>query len=980
MRCTAAQSALKIDPPFEWTEFGKGWFVNPASVGDVVQATFRVKLSSSAINGQFRLVAYERDQASGALVSAKDETLLTDTTDWQDVVIQHVVEQANMTLRVGFEMFEVPTNDFILIDYVVFGGSSKSLNAGVFPDHEIQSSAFSLLVEGDGRLGHLRELGAEGQPLGENMLSEGWSSQLWLIRGFDEVTEAAWTMKAGQWNDPVITDMLQSPGSLVVTRAEIGDEVNIEVTIEADSSGPAISFTPVINGQANTAVVQNATVPFLYLTDELGGDPTDDYFFIAGADGSIANPYKAVNTDGRDGSEIQDWREYPGAASMQFLSFYDGTLGFSLSAHDANGESKALAFGARNANAPPYLKIQHQISSLPGSSLEHVIASYPVVIEPAAGSWMEAADNYRDWALEQDFAMPPAGGRANWVEGRPTAFEADLKPLQIGAPLVALDRWDEVLDAWEAELTFGEGSSPLMPLFRQFEKHGTYTSGPDMLPLTIRDAELMLGASGELFYGTLHDQSEIEVEWELLESAGRVPLGIVAALKWAISRLQTPWPPTPGAPGSLCAGPGQVGFWTSAFDRFFSQSGGPTAHSQAFDDTCVWLSTDPTSPPTSPPNEANEYDPVAQWDTTYGRMCAWDQDAKDMFVDLAIAMAQSGGRVFLFDQMQGGRTEPCWNPDHDHAPGYGSWMAEQVIDLIVQVRAAGQAASLGSNVDFGITMEDPGELWIPHMDVAGVRPDRIHEWPSSASGVDGDTWAEVVPAFQYVYSSLIQTWTWDHGIHTADQFGTPLHHGEWFPDDYKLDSLRLGRVIASGAWSYINLRKGQLATDAGFECPPSPGEWPYTDPNGDLEPMPDRADPAHKALIVSGVQMGQTLIANGGAKEYLQLGKMVRPEGHMIDTFEIIGLEQELIEQPTVALTAWELNGHTGILLVNCQYDTPSTITRLPDKLDGKTVSLGAPALLRKPGAFVGEGQYDDFDEGLTIPENGVLLLRVLTE
>lgn len=92
-------------------------------------------------------------------------------------------------------------------------------------------------------------------------------------------------------------------------------------------------------------------------------------------------------------------------------------------------------------------------------------------------------------------------------------------------------------------------------------------------------------------------------------------------------------------------------------------------------------------------------------------------------------------------EVVGGGGGPCYNKNHSHPPGYGKWIYKNFAELLDRVRTEGK----NCNHDFVLTIEEPGELYIQHLDGYNGRDYRQLAWPRGWPGSVG------IPLFTYIY-------------------------------------------------------------------------------------------------------------------------------------------------------------------------------------------------------------------------------------
>jgi hypothetical protein len=135
-----SQSLKLTVPSTGYYEFGKTWPTSSGS-GVPITAKVRLRLSHAGMSSKVKLVAYAFNPNPPQppwYHGTKNETLLAATTDWQELTIAHTTStNRSYQLRLGLEMNGITPTEHVVLDYVVFGGSSPMLNGGLFPDHVV---------------------------------------------------------------------------------------------------------------------------------------------------------------------------------------------------------------------------------------------------------------------------------------------------------------------------------------------------------------------------------------------------------------------------------------------------------------------------------------------------------------------------------------------------------------------------------------------------------------------------------------------------------------------------------------------------------------------------------------------------------------------------------------------------------------------------------------------------------------------------
>lgn len=118
-------------------------------------------------------------------------------------------------------------------------------------------------------------------------------------------------------------------------------------------------------------------------------------------------------------------------------------------------------------------------------------------------------------------------------------------------------------------------------------------------------------------------------------------------------------------------------------------------------------------------------------------LCPSTPLAKRMVADAFKTLRGYGVDRVQLDQVVGGGTPPCFSAKHGHPPVGGNSMFKSTAGLLDSLAGLDPAAV--------ISLEEPGELFIPHVHEFHVREYMEGYWPRDAEGVEG------VPLFNYLY-------------------------------------------------------------------------------------------------------------------------------------------------------------------------------------------------------------------------------------
>jgi len=122
-------------------------------------------------------------------------------------------------------------------------------------------------------------------------------------------------------------------------------------------------------------------------------------------------------------------------------------------------------------------------------------------------------------------------------------------------------------------------------------------------------------------------------------------------------------------------------------------------------------------------------------------LCPGTPQARQILVggfDRSLAL---GADIVQVDQIPGGGTPPCFARSHGHPPAGGTTAYEGLARFLDTMRRRAEDARSGA----AVSLEEPGELFIPHVDLTHCRDYMQGLWPRDGRGSTG------VPLFAYLY-------------------------------------------------------------------------------------------------------------------------------------------------------------------------------------------------------------------------------------
>jgi hypothetical protein len=513
-------------------------------------------------------------------------------------------------------------------------------------------------------------------------------------------------------------------------------------------------------------------------------------------------------------------RTYPGWASMQFMALYGARGGLTVQGRDPQALPKAFEAPYEAASDTAEMRIVHQLPFV----VSRACVTPSVLLASCGSSWQSAADTYKRWARRQSWARRKTGDAAppSWLNTGLITMGGHLRPFGIGKLPVEPDQWPDVVRSLKSAF----GAPGVLLDLREWEHDGIYTS-PFYFPLYPSDDEL----------------KRILASVRPLNARATA---MVSGLQWMIERKAYRTDT----------------YNVTAFDgkERFEREGRAV---------CV-VNRD---------GQMDIAEPYFTWDGTKARMCPAHPFTRAHFPATARRLAEAGFAIFEFDQMNGGQCPPCYSRDHGHEPGHGPWMREAIARFMAATRKAGRAVSR----EFATSIEDPCEVYLPHLDSYISRAGHTSEWPANGEGT------EAVPAFAYVYNPLARPLCVDiqHSVN---------------PDPYQL--ILTARAFAGGCIPSTNLGLFGIYHKYGKD---------------DLLPTPEKLDPDQRTLLAA-----VTHARCGPLLRFINGGEMVSCDAPDVpdriwrhQVWEKDRMVEKALIHPPVLARAWRLGTEMAFAFVN---------------------------------------------------------------
>lgn len=343
---------------------------------------------------------------------------------------------------------------------------------------------------------------------------------------------------------------------------------------------------------------------------------------------------------------------------------------------------------------------------IPGAD---VVVDEPVVMGVFKGPWHAAAEVYRKWAHRQAFCAVPLHTNPDFpAKLRQGAVVNYFAPGKRDKKTGERQTMEE-LDGLVAKMEAAHGM-PQITISWGWEQHGMWCS-QEYFPAYPSDEDF--AARGSLF--------------------GRYGMGMVmlSGYRWTFDK---PWAPRGPYDG------------TERFER----------------EVKPWVTH--AEHPMTPTIKTGK--PTHYKGKQYATMCRATKFSRDIISEVSQRCVKAGYTIIHFDQVTGGGAGRayCLSPNHGHPPGFGRWGHTALVDLYRRLRQDCAALS----PDFALSMEEPGELYIPYLQLIQSRPYVITpDFPISPP------MAEAVPLFMYLYHDYLAGWAshvpawWDGHPHRS---------------------------------------------------------------------------------------------------------------------------------------------------------------------------------------------------------------------
>jgi hypothetical protein len=441
------------------------------------------------------------------------------------------------------------------------------------------------------------------------------------------------------------------------------------VTVRMLDDEPLSRWSISIRNRADLAIT-DVQFPFLVAPYHLGGKPGTEAVLQPLTTGRLVQAPKPQDLEPDSPHAWQfrpenfDTHHYPGLTYAQFLVYYNDRAGIYVGCQDDSGAIKLIK-PVHNRAGGIRLGIAH-VGDWPTHGERDL--GYDVVVQTFKGDWYDAADIYREWSLQQRWAVAPLHKRTDvpdWLLDSPPHIivrmqgQVDKGPTEPNQEFLPYPKLVPLLEKISQRI-----DAPLVAVVMSWERPGPWVY-PDCFPPVGGDE-------------ALHEFSEL-----------------ARARGWHV--------------GSYCNGTRWVTqhFWSGYDgDEFFVEQQGQKTVCRTHDQQ-AW-----------PEN----------WDRTWRPSyagCLGVAKTREFAENLVRRLTVDGlDWIQFLDQNAACSTFPCFAPDHGHPPAPGKWMNAAMQSLLdgFQKIATEQAKSSGGQRRFAFSVESPpNEIFMPNFHVCDQR-------------------------------------------------------------------------------------------------------------------------------------------------------------------------------------------------------------------------------------------------------------------
>jgi hypothetical protein len=483
-----------------------------------------------------------------------------------------------------------------------------------------------------------------------------------------------------------------------------GLPIDVECKVRIDRHLPFSYWTIEINNETALAI-REIEYPIMHVTYQLGDSPHDDRILIPKHDGHlVGNPdYYPWEGDGisRDNMRYMypgEGRSTPSGMSAQMIAYYDHVGGLYMATYDDQGHTKKLGPSVVRTDGSAYYDFSpaHIFSEVPGLSVK---TTYETVVGFFEGDWQSAADIYKQWAVQAPWCEKTIAEREDipdWVKKGAFFFNFRLRHQEDGEQF--LERVPDYLDKWQKTLNI-----PLVAMMCGWENIGEWT-GPEYFP----------PFGGDDRFRRMFDR---------MKKVGIRPFPFgLSGLKLAIRKKI----------------PKSISQPELAVD---------------YDARKLYEKSYRTHVATNQDGEVILESKINSWDGLHAYACPTTEQARDQLYGASMKLIQDyGAQISQADQLFNGATTECYNVQHAHPLGRGTWQIDAIRGIYQDIRRDGKKA----DADFVLSQEWQSELYLQELDIYHCRN---YDQPRGIMGV---------PLFAYLYHEYLPSYGGDWNSFLSD--------------------------------------------------------------------------------------------------------------------------------------------------------------------------------------------------------------------
>jgi hypothetical protein len=394
------------------------------------------------------------------------------------------------------------------------------------------------------------------------------------------------------------------------------------------------------------------------------------------------------------------------------MAYYDNELigdipkgGLFITTFDNQGHIKLFGFERVKDYTDDYIHLyyKHLRSEEPGKDFH---MNYDLIMKTFSGDWYDAADIYKEWALQQSWASKTIDQRDDIPED---IINHDAR---LTTSTTEIEEYDSFMAGYINKYQQEPHSieNPKLSLspagswsIRDYEGNiRPMWGGIDYFQPLVDGTIPMEPPDGDLLTTKISELKDMNVDIML----------VLAGSKWDIYEIDEN--------GEILFND-STDFYSSGIDYVITKKNGEDVY---------WI---------------NWLDPESDNTRLSAGICI-GTDAKNImdqvFVDNIERGIRRGARSMRLGSVVGGRFDGCWNESHGHPIGEGKWTHDRYVQLLQEINNL--VESLGKKGDFTLSMENPGELYIPYLQLQygrhGYYWNWLYDYPHAK-----------LPLFNYVY-------------------------------------------------------------------------------------------------------------------------------------------------------------------------------------------------------------------------------------